>query len=1006
VAVKAPIIDDRGAKEIYEEAQELAREYYCGEWDSTDSDAGVVILRLFSKLAETVIRQVNRIPEKHILSFYDFVGIDHKPPESATVPLTFGLAKGTEGMVVIPKGTKVASEKDDTVVFSTLSTLASFNFDLKSVYSLNTWEDKYTKHGTSFDKEKGDYTFGCDDKEDSIEHSLYLADPAFDFKTAGDVTLKFSYRAKGAIDPEELKEYFSHSCDGEGKTISAAVNVVSDNRMDVTFTGVSIPESSVNDTKNNWISFNPKGKISPANKKGLPVITKITCDVNIEGIGPDAVLFNDTLYDGKKGFYPFGEMPKRGDALYIGCDEAFSKKGATISINLDLDGGTASNDLDLAWEYWNGKNWTPFGDGALTDSTCFFKKSGALEATIVNFPQVKATELGGNEVRWIRVRIDKGDYGKPAGYSKVKSIEDIIKSVLTAALLKQVKTKLENEGITHGYDYTPPSFAPPYVKSITLGYKYENRKVRYAKTYNNFKFQDVGPRKSFSPFVLLGEMPSFYLGLDGLRKNNTCTLYFSFKGKTAEREDKRIEAPRYSGEYKFSEKARKVAWEYYDGTSWKEIGAEDGTEMLTKNGIISFIVPADLKKKKEFEEDLFWIRATLKEGKWFEPPVLRGIFTNAVLAENAVLVKNELLGTSNGEADQVFNFSMSPLMEGQVIEVKEPGHPTGDEMEMLGIEHGEDAVRLLKNDSGDIEEVWIRWQEVNSFVHSTAKSRHYVIDRVNGSVIFSNGSNGMIPPPLPNNIKAASYKSGGGSKGNQKELTLTGLKASIPGIESVTNPDTSTGGRDLEKLKDVLERSPYTIKTRERAVTREDFERLAIDSSPSVSKSKTYMKEDHSTITTLIAPDVEYGSLYPDAALLDHVETYLKERAFMELEDRIEVLGPTYTQVNVSARIVPKKIEEGPLVAENLQRKIKEFLHPLKGGKDREGWEFGQDIFLSEIATLIEEEEGLDYADEVKISTETAKPISDVLKINNFVEIDENSIPCQGEILVETTGGT
>ncbi|MDH4233464.1 MAG: hypothetical protein OEW04_15715, partial [Nitrospirota bacterium] len=81
----APLIDERKVQQIYEQALELAKKY-CPEWSNVKGstqdpdDLGIVLLKLFSKLTETVIGQVNRIPEKHLLAFYDFIGIDHMPP--------------------------------------------------------------------------------------------------------------------------------------------------------------------------------------------------------------------------------------------------------------------------------------------------------------------------------------------------------------------------------------------------------------------------------------------------------------------------------------------------------------------------------------------------------------------------------------------------------------------------------------------------------------------------------------------------------------------------------------------------------------------------------------------------------------------------------------------------------------------------------------------------------------------------------------------------------------
>src|SRR5512136_3060132 len=117
-------LDKRNAEQIYLQAIELAKIYCNEDWKNLfennidKEDFGIVLLTLFSKLTETIIRQINRIPQKHLLAFYDFIGIDYLPPLSAKAPLTFTLSEGSKEAVV-PAKTKAASSQDSTIIFET-----------------------------------------------------------------------------------------------------------------------------------------------------------------------------------------------------------------------------------------------------------------------------------------------------------------------------------------------------------------------------------------------------------------------------------------------------------------------------------------------------------------------------------------------------------------------------------------------------------------------------------------------------------------------------------------------------------------------------------------------------------------------------------------------------------------------------------------------------------------------------------------------------------------------
>jgi predicted phage baseplate assembly protein len=108
-----------------------------------------------------------------------------------------------------------------------------------------------------------------------------------------------------------------------------------------------------------------------------------------------------------------------------------------------------------------------------------------------------------------------------------------------------------------------------------------------------------------------------------------------------------------------------------------------------------------------------------------------------------------------------------------------------------------------------------------------------------GEVLFGDGITGMIPPIGRDNIKT-NYKSGGGVNGNVAKAEIKILKTSVASIDHVINPEPAEGGADTELVEAVFERGPHLIKHRDRAVTEEDFERLAKAASSYIARTRCF----------------------------------------------------------------------------------------------------------------------------------------------------------------------
>ena len=80
---------------------------------------------------------------------------------------------------------------------------------------------------------------------------------------------------------------------------------------------------------------------------------------------------------------------------------------------------------------------------------------------------------------------------------------------------------------------------------------------------------------------------------------------------------------------------------------------------------------------------------------------------------------------------------------------------------------------------------------------------------------------------------------------------------------------------------------------------------------------------------------------------------------------QIYVLGPGYTQVSVTANVAPKFRDQASVIEGRIVNNLEIFLHPLKGGPEGRGWDFGRNVYISEIYAVIEATEGVDYVESV-----------------------------------------
>ncbi|MFQ5381761.1 MAG: putative baseplate assembly protein, partial [Dehalococcoidia bacterium] len=218
--------------------------------------------------------------------------------------------------------------------------------------------------------------------------------------------------------------------------------------------------------------------------------------------------------------------------------------------------------------------------------------------------------------------------------------------------------------------------------------------------------------------------------------------------------------------------------------------------------------------------------------------------------------------------------------------------------------------------------------------------------------------------------------------------TLTVLKSSIPYVAAVTNHRAAFGGLDAETLESAKLRAPEELRTRDRAVTAEDYEFLARKASRRVARVRCIQVQGDGsagsvppgTVEMLVLPIIPretertLDSLQPPPDLLEEVSTYLDDRRL--LGTSLVLDGPSYIGVRVEAAIIPVDGADPDRVLAAVDTGLRDYLDPLIGGSEGKGWPFGRNISLAEVQSLIQGIRGVDFVQDVtlyQVDTETGE---------------------------------
>ncbi len=408
-----------------------------------------------------------------------------------------------------------------------------------------------------------------------------------------------------------------------------------------------------------------------------------------------------------------------------------------------------------------------------------------------------------------------------------------------------------------------------------------------------------------------------------------------------------------------------LVWEAWDGYAWSACEVDrDGTGGLNRDGDVVLHVPKSHTVSVIQQQRAGWLRARVLKPQPDQPtysasPIIKGLsaFTIGGTAEavNAELVENELLGVSEGVPGQRFPLKHRPVVPGGAANI----------LEVSGIEG------------------WQEWKQAQHFVDSTADDRHFVLDAVSGEVQLGPGvrepdgafRNYGAVPSKGSRVRLRSYLIGGGQKGNVARNTITVLKSSIPYVSRVQNRRAAEGGVDGEDIEAAKVRGPIVLRTRDRAVTMEDYEHLAREAAPEVARVRCVTAGDGADaggVRILVVPAagskdgrLRFEQLVPAEETLQRIARRLEDSRV--IGTRVLVEPPVYRGVTVVAKLRPRASANPTRLQAEALDALFHYFHPIIGGPDRTGWPFGRPVHVGEVYSVLQGLRGTELVEDARL---------------------------------------
>ena len=634
----------------------------------------------------------------------------------------------------------------------------------------------------------------------------------------------------------------------------------------------------------------------------------------------------------QENFSPFGDALSIFAAFNITNREAFSKAGAVITIDFQMDYfkvpiEQASTTADLTnyrsimtredfaaprerdvriervlWEYWNGLGWARlFPDGAYEDFFTPDEQGAGSKRLSFRCPRdMEPLVLGAAEGLFIRARIDKLSY----------------------------------------MFSTAGNYIAPFVRHMELSYHYDGAPVpcREILVESNVEQRRRPlPDSGQEPLVTasLCPDPAMYLCWTGPLQGGPLRIFFDIQ----------------EGVFPDPPSLR---WEYYGVTvngepGWKSIEVMDLTENLTKSALVTLVGKPDFVRVRFFGAEGYFLRLVDADRRYDSTgrrknPVVRGIWPNTVPVVQRERRLPEYFYMARGDQNKRCALTVSNLAEVKVW-VNERGTLSVKEEEQF---LQDPAVRVERSDEGAVTEIWVPWKETDRLEAAGGDERVYLVDYAEGAVVFGDGRHGRIPPDGPAETIMVQYIVCDGAYGNIPPQSILGFASRPAGVTWVTNRKPISGGAHRETIDQAARRQAGELLGMDRIVTLEDFQRAVLSSNRNICRVKCAAHVDRYNrpaegklaVAVLLKEYRQGGELFD--AVVRSARELIARKASLLLSGTVDIFEVRYVEIFVVVDAVIDDYNVYHEAHQAISRRLAEFLDPITGNFNGQGWEIGQ----------------------------------------------------------------
>lgn len=946
----------RSVEEIMEEIRSRAAAY-TPEWhfNSANPDIGTALAEIYAGIQNGLDRKFMLMPEKLKIDYFNCLNTSMRTAEAAEGYVVFELgSEDTEGEM-LPSGTllrsRVTDQNGEMVPVELSEDICIVSDTLEVVYETNGRRDYI---GLIYEQSDGKFSpfplYGMSAK--NLErHVFYLSHPwMFQFNHHGNIILKFLDEDGHPLSDDQLARFSdSASVRFFYESGSDTVNILTDVTVRDGCIVVKIPADTGvcalrehGGISSYWLGCEVLDLRGLENFAPFRVLLGAECPAaradNIFAAGSDQ-LVEDPIF-------AFGEQFSLYDEIYFGSGDALSKKNAEIELSFEeefakipivLDSSADFNwklimpkdqfrqekDFDITieeviWEYFNGIGWSRlFKTNEYRD---IFTPTRGITRQVKKLrficPDDLEPVMAGSGINYyIRARILKiNNAFKTRGQYLSPVLSDI-----------RISCKLD-----------PRNDEPEYFGAVNhLEEKYGSLRAE-REAGHRLNLIDAGGESS----------PAMYFGFGRPPVRGPVRMLW----ETARILEKNSSA---------------IIWEYYKDGAWNPLHPADETEGFRKTGTVTFSGIPDAEPKKLFGRELYWIRAVKGTGNKNirEIPEIRGGYLNAARVVTIRHGLEEYLTMEGYQENAEFHLLNSNIHDLELW-VREDERLDPTELEVL---RSEGNYREVLNDNGERNTSWIRWKRTDNLRRHRPTERVYQLDEIHGIITFGGGTSGRLPAPGINEGIYVNYSIGGGKIDCLPENAITGLDLTGGVISSVSNPLPLYGAYDRESVQTATRRAAAEYRTQMRAVTERDFEELALGIMGNLRKARCYSGIDDKgrktpgAVTLVLITDdfIDRGAGFEKVRrnLYEWFED--KISAGLSCGGNFRIREAELVAVSVQVEAVIDDYQNLYRIQKALEESLEQFLHPIYGNLDGDGWDIGSLPERFQIETLIRSVEGI-----------------------------------------------